>query len=674
MTTENPPGDPFLRKLPFFSDRDEECRSLLQPFFHTKTLQEGEVLFRQGEEGNALHILISGHIQVVENRGGKEHILSTLGRRGDILGEMALLGGEVRPGTATALQPSVVLEIIRTDFEKALKKHPSLGLAVSHALAQRLIQTPQKTTNVRTMGKVFVLMGSLPSTERVGFVLNLALSTLDQTRLRILLVEVTEDNAEPLVAHLSRRTRGIPINMDVEDFQTIEGLRALVLPHASGLDLISISEPLLLGKLFGGLYPLVNTARQDWDYVFVSLPGRPSRAARALWEEADRTFYVREESAEKGGPLWRELESVVPPPRLDLVELQRDSQLRRNRPGRFYIPWRAGIGRGTKGEGFFLTARDSNTQKGLDRMARHLGGLRLGIAMGSGAALGYSIIGILQALERNGIYPDLIAGTSMGALVGSFYAAGRPVSELVDIALSITKKRLWTMADFDFPWKGVLVGNGVLRFLKSILKDVTFDQLQLPFACVATDINSGLERVLRHGAVAEAVRGSLSLPFFFQPYFWQGRYLVDGGLVNPVPTNIVQAMGADVTLSVNNTTAPALKGSHNPRARRPSVFNPLHGPHIFKVMAKTLYTMQYGIAKSGANTADVTIAPDLSRFASLEFHRAAEIIKIGEDQAEKMMPKILAKFPFYSNQARRPLHRNSSATPEVPPPFPSVHQ
>jgi NTE family protein len=634
----------LLRKIPLLGEFSPEERAIVDPLFHTITLAAGEHLFRQGEEGNALHLLISGSISVVQERDGKEHIVATLSRRGDLLGEMALLGGEPRPGTATALQPTSLIQIKRTDFEAALHNHPPLAMAVARALTRRLVATTHPTTKARSPGKTFVLMGALPPTERVRFVFALAASTVMQTRRRVLLVDIAEESAEPAVAHLSGKARGIPPNMDVQDFQTIEGLRSLTLVHASGLDIISISEPLILGRLFSGLYPLVTTARQEWDFVFISMPGRSSRAARALWDEADRVLYVREESSEKGGPLWREMESVVSPPRLDLVELQRDSPPRRNRPGRFYVPWKKEAGPLCTKEGLCLTSRAGAPQKGMDRMARHLAGGRIGIAMGSGAALGYSIIGILRALERNGIYPDLIAGTSMGALVGSFYAAGRPVSELVDIALSITKKRLWAMADFDLPWKGVVVGNGVLRFLKSILGDVLFDQLQLPFACVATDINTGTEQVLRHGAVAEAVRGSLSLPFFFEPFFWQGRYLVDGGLVNPVPTSIVQAMGADITLSINNTTAPALKGS--PRARRPSMFNPIHGPHIFKVMAKTLYTMQYGISSSGANTADVVIAPKLAGFGSLEFHRAAEIIKIGEEQAEIMMPKILSKFPF----------------------------
>ena len=646
---------PLLRKIPFLADFNEEERALLLPCVNPIELKTGECLFRQGEAGKALHLLVSGEISVVQERNGTKQVLATLSRRGDLVGEMALLGGEPRPGTATALLPTVLLEIKRGDFEKALQQHPLLSMAMARSVTRRWMEVAHPPAKVRAPGKIFVLMGALSPADRLGFVLNLALSTLEQTRQRVLLVDVAEDNAESAIAALTRKTRGIPTHINVEDFQSIEGVRSLVLEHASGMDVLSIAEPPLLGRLFGGLYPLLTTARLEWDHVFISLPGRTSRAARALWEEADRVLYVREESAEKGGTLWREMEGVVPPPRLDLVELQQNSPPRRNRPGRFYVPWKDGIGR----EGnFFLAAKEGPVQKGLDRMARHLGGLRIGLVMGSGAALGYSVIGILRVLERNGIYPDLIAGTSMGALIGSFYAAGRPVDELSDIALSITKKRLWTLVDFDFPWKGVVVGNGVLRFLKSILGDITFDQLQLPFACVATDINTGMEIVLRHGAVAEAVRGSLSLPFFFEPFFWQGRYLVDGGLVNPVPTSIVQAMGADITLSVNNTTAPGLKGAHGPRAPRPLFFNPIHGPNIFKVMAKTLYTMQYGIAKSGANEADVVIAPDLSAFASLEFHRAAEIIKVGEEQAEKILPKMMAKLPFFSDQGRRPLRRN----------------
>lgn len=655
MMDIDPAWAPFLRQIPLFSNLSDEARQLLHPLFQSITLKEGETLFTQGQAGNSLHLLISGQVQVMENRAGKEHVLSTLGRRGDFMGEMNLLGEVPRPGTAIARQNSVLMELNRDVFEETLGKHPPLALAVSRALAQRLIQSVHTSPLTRAPGKVYLAMGALPPQDRLKFILNLGLSTLEQTRRRVLMVEVTEENEVPAVSLLSRRTRGIPPNMDLEDFQSVEGIRSLTYEHPSGLDLISISESLLSGPLFGGLYPLVLTARKEWDFVFISHPGRSSRAARALWEEVDRTFYIRSESTEKGGALWREMESVVPAPRLDLVELQQESPPRRNRPGRFYIPWGPTGARGNDPADLFLSQRNDRTLRGLSRMARHLAGLRIGLAMGSGAALGYSIIGILKSLERHGIFPDLLAGTSMGALVGSFYAAGKPVAELEEIALHITKKRLWTLMDFSFPWKGVIIGNGVLRFLKSVLGNVSFDQLELPFACVATEVHSGTERVLRHGAVAEAVRASLSLPFFFEPFFWQGHYLVDGGVVNPVPTSVVQAMGADIALSVNITMAPAVKRLPSLRKRRPSVFNPLHGPSIFQVMAKTIYTMQYGIAQNGADGADVVIAPDLAEFGWSEFHRAKDIIAIGEEQAEKVMPKILAKFPFFTDQARRPL-------------------
>jgi predicted acylesterase/phospholipase RssA len=293
-------------------------------------------------------------------------------------------------------------------------------------------------------------------------------------------------------------------------------------------------------------------------------------------------------------------------------------------------------------------------------MARHLGGLRLGIAMGSGAALGYSIIGILRALERNGIYPDLIAGTSMGALVGSFYAAGRPVSELVDIALSITKKTALDHGRFRSALERRFGGERGPPLFEIRPRRYHVRPTSTAFRLRGDRYQYGMERVLRHGAVAEAVRGSLSLPFFFEPYYWQGRYLVDGGLVNPVPTSIVQAMGADITLSVNNTTAPALKGSHGPRQPKPSVFQPHSWPPHFQSdgqnpLHHAIRHCEVG-GQRGRRGSSLPTFPGSRRWSSIGRQR---LWKWERNKAEKMMPKILAMFPFYSDQGRRPLRRNS---------------
>ncbi len=645
----------ILQKVPFFSQFREDEVALLRPLLREVTLQPNDVLFRQGDAGNALYVLLGGQVHLTQTLDGRDRVLAILGRRGDALGEMALLTSETRPATAMAVQPSRLLALNTEDFNTALRSTPTLALAVTRFLSGRLAQAIRPPAVPRP-AKVLTFVTAAPFEEQAVFVVNVAVSLMTQTRRKLLIVDLPTDGGPSYKKTLKLSCVTCDRKPDAQDFQSLDTLRPWIAPHPSGLDVLCLPRALLEGDLSSGVYPLMETLRREWDFVLVPLGDRPGRITDVFVEEADRVFYVREEGAEPGTPVWRHLEKAVPPQRLDLVELQRESPPRRHRPGRFYIPWGPNLGRNAlAADAPFLDRRHEVTQRGVDRLARHLGGLRVGLALGSGAALGYSAIGVLRVLERHGIFPDLIAGTSMGALIGSFYCSGRSVDELEDIARSITKAKLWTLMDFALPWKGVVVGNAVLRFLRSILGDVTFGELALPFACVATDINTGEERVLRHGPVAEAVRASLSLPFFFEPFFLKGRYLVDGGLVNPVPTSVVRAMGADVAISLNITTRPAIKRFPGWSSRKPSAFNPLSGPHIFKVMAKTMYTMQYGIAKTTSAAADVVLAPDLSAYTWLEFHHAPEIIKIAEDYTEGALSKITAPLPFFSDRCRTPL-------------------
>ena len=272
--------------------------------------------------------------------------------------------------------------------------------------------------------------------------------------------------------------------------------------------------------------------------------------------------------------------------------------------------------------------------------------------MGSGAPFGYTLIGVLKVFEREGIFPDVISGTSMGALIGSFYASGRSPRELEEIAISISKAKLWSMADITLPRSGFLIGRGVLKFLKSVLGDVMFDQLPTPFACVATDIQTGQEVILKEGAVAEAVRASLSLPFFFQPYFLGGRYLVDGGLTNPVPTSVIINLGADLLISINLTTKPSMKRVPRIIGWRRQLPAGLRGPNLLEVLIKTIYTMQHEIALWRSEVAHVVLNPDTSEFTWTELHRAAEIVKVGEACAEEALPKIKSLLPFYADYCK----------------------
>jgi len=182
---------------------------------------------------------------------------------------------------------------------------------------------------------------------------------------------------------------------------------------------------------------------------------------------------------------------------------------------------------------------------------------KIGYALGGGAARGLSHIGVLKVFEEHGIFPNIITGTSMGALIGALYAGGIKVGDIERLAVRLGLGRLALLADMTLPFSGLIGGRRVTSLLKSILGDLTFSQLKYDFACVATDINTGEQVILREGSLVEAVRASISLPGIFTPVRIEGRYLVDGGLVNEVPVSVCREMGAGYVIGVNVIPGPS---------------------------------------------------------------------------------------------------------------------
>src|SRR5258706_7262248 len=173
----------------------------------------------------------------------------------------------------------------------------------------------------------------------------------------------------------------------------------------------------------------------------------------------------------------------------------------------------------------------------------------LGIALGSGAARGWAHIGVLLALTEEGIAPDFIAGCSMGAMVGAAFAAGR-IELLETWALSLDWKRVVGLLDLGLRG-GLIKGDRLVNMFQGQFVECQFAELMLPFAAVATDLASGKELWLREGKVSDAVRASCTVPGLFRPLLRDGRYVVDGSVVNPIPVSLCRAMGADVVIAVD---------------------------------------------------------------------------------------------------------------------------
>ncbi len=183
---------------------------------------------------------------------------------------------------------------------------------------------------------------------------------------------------------------------------------------------------------------------------------------------------------------------------------------------------------------------------------------QLGYALGGGAARGLFHIGVLGVLEEYGLKPDIIAGTSMGAIIGALYASGLKTSDLKQIACNINWKQIVRLTDvITLPKSGLIQGKRIVALLRSILGDIDFSHLQCKYATVAVDLYTGEQVVFTEGSLIEAIRASISIPGIFTPVRYEGRYLVDGGLVNVVPVSVCRDLGADFVIGVNVIPNPA---------------------------------------------------------------------------------------------------------------------
>ncbi len=285
--------------------------------------------------------------------------------------------------------------------------------------------------------------------------------------------------------------------------------------------------------------------------------------------------------------------------------------------------------------------------------------MKIGLALGSGAARGWAHIGVLQALRDAGIEPDIIAGTSIGALVGGCYAADK-LDELEVFARDLTRRKVFGFMDFNLSGSGLINGQRLSDRLEKELAKRPIESLKKPFTAVATEIGSGHEVWLSKGSLVEAMRASYAMPGIFKPVNINNRWLFDGALVNPIPVTVCRALGARYVIAVNLNADSFGRGtvvanggdqgvdddepmvgqtlveSTGRRSMRKLLQRQLFGPSedvpgISTVMVDAFNIVQDRIARSrlAGDPPDAMINPRLADIGLFDFHRAEEAIEQG---------------------------------------------
>lgn len=287
---------------------------------------------------------------------------------------------------------------------------------------------------------------------------------------------------------------------------------------------------------------------------------------------------------------------------------------------------------------------------------------RIGLALGSGSARGWAHVGVIRALEQAGIKPDLVCGTSIGALVGAAYAAGE-LDRFEQWLLQLGIKDVISFMDLHLSG-GVIKGERLMEFFRHNFVDRPVEELAMPFAAVATALHTGTEVWLREGSTMAAVRASIALPALFTPVDHQGQLLVDGGLVNPVPVSLARAMGADVVIAVelnSDILGRHLRSGHEPvtpfsevsawinklqdnlSAFIPSLANDdPQPPSMLDVITSSISIMQVRISRSrmAGDPPDIVVTPRLSHLGLLDFHCAKESIEEGKRAVAVELPRL----------------------------------
>jgi predicted acylesterase/phospholipase RssA/CRP-like cAMP-binding protein len=528
-----------LRRIPFFSSLpDTELRAISERLRRERYLK-GQVIFSEGQEGDALYLIESGQVQVVTGPLEEEKILAYLGP-GNFFGELALLLDEPRSATVRVVIDVEVWVLRKDDLQDLLEDHPIIALQMSRELSRRLVETSHMPSRLEAYNLVAVVG---PKAGQMG------MSLARQTGQQVVLYDMG----------------GLALTRAEE--------RAI---QVAGIALLDSQTTAYLRR--GGLAETLGHLAEQYDWVLMSGSSHKREVTSKAMELADITILLDCEPQ----------------------------------------PWMVQSSRGN----LWQSATD---QLSLDRLTRRISRRVVGLALSSGGARGIAHIGVLRVLEEAGIPIDMIAGTSAGSLFGSLYAAGLGLDRVADFA---------RIVDVQFPPKsGFFWGRKATRYFDQVLGGRTFADLKIPMYIVAADILSGEEVVFDEGPVAPAIRASVSMVPFLVPLQVGDRFLIDGGAVNPLPASVLAQRGADVIIGCS-----VIAGfEEEARLRGKTSGKDLN---ILDVVTRQMAIMEREIIKTRMGPVNVLIRPRIETFATMDYDKVAELIRVGEEAAREALPKI----------------------------------
>lgn len=632
----------FLLKIPLFSSVPPEQINKIADLFKRKTYQKEAIICHQGDPGDSMYVIRSGIVSVFKEIGGKEVYISDI-KRGGFFGEISLLSGASRNATIRVSLDTTVYCLTRKNFEILVKNNKSIGLYLSRHYAKRMVLEETNHPGKKNVPVFYAVSATKPDLGVSHFLYTVSYHISDESKKRVLIIE---PHLEP-----ERIMRKYGLTMVAcpdpglfallpENSYRPEDIHWFL--HESGFTVLQLNKG-FSNRLSEVVPVMMEELQLNFDIIFVNLSHYLTSMERLFVRLCDKTLVLMSNTHETLVDIRRRLD--------DLEQICGASAfLGRIRVGVSHLYGQKGIPRQEmktllnlpeipniwvdQSDDAFNDRIDTKKcfpVKGARAVAREIAGIRLGIAFGAGAARGWAHIGVLKVLEDAGIHIDMISGASMGALVGGIYAATASTRQLRKDTIDLfpTKRAARKeIFDYTFPIQGFLKGGKAANLVRTAVNQADFMDLMIPAYIVAVDIMKGEEVVFETGDVTDAIRSSISIPAIFSPYKYKGRWMVDGGLLNPVPVDVLLRKGADMVIAV--CIEPRNGGSGETG----------RAPGIKEMISRTISIVHGRATGDFARNADIVLYPDVKKYAWDDFHKGVSLMRYGMEECFEHLEEI----------------------------------
>jgi predicted acylesterase/phospholipase RssA/CRP-like cAMP-binding protein len=597
--------------------RDVEPPALvdLESEFELVALYGGEVLFRQGDPGTSLYIVVSGRLRVVSIADdGTETLLAELGT-GETVGEMAVISGEPRSATVYAARDTQLAKLSRAGVDRVVDRHPRSMLQM---LTRRLVFRLRSASSGQRRRSAVATIAVVPASADVP---------------------LSEFSAD-LTKSLSRLGRTLHLTSDLVD-------------NRCGRPGVAQAHDREGGST--GLLEWLAEQEIEHRYVVYQADRGPSPWTERCVRQADRIVLVADAAGDAAageveGELLRGSRASRTP--ITLALLHADT-----------APAPSGTARWLTGrtlERHLHVRRDTSAD--YDRVARFVTGTAVGLTLGGGFARGLAHLGVLRALDELKIPVDTIAGSSMGAMIGAQWLLGWEPSRIVrEISTSFAA----SFDDMTIPFVAFKRGGKASKVVRRFFEEVRIEDMWMPYFCVSANLNRSELKIHTSGRVADAVLASSRAPGIFPPIVIDGELHVDGGVINNVPVDIMKSFSSDgivigVDVSPPHELNPVEDYGDDVSGWRaiwhrfnPSPEKRIYRPSILLVLMRLIEFGGISYRREKAELADVYISPELLRFKRNDFHAAPAIVDAGYRAAREKLIGWLATAPE-SVRSRRP--------------------